>query len=51
MPHHFFAYMNRMKYIRRWGLMRNTQAERFIGGADVLGQHRAAGQRPLPQGL
>ena len=27
MPHHFFAYMNRMKYIRRWGLMRNTQAE------------------------
>lgn len=27
MSHHFFAYMNRMKYIRRWGLMRNTQAE------------------------
>ena len=27
MPHHFFAYMNRMKYIRRWGLMRNTQSE------------------------
>lgn len=27
MPHHFFAYMNRMKYIRRWGLMRNTQME------------------------
>ena len=27
MAHHFFAYMNRMKYIRRWGLMRNTQAE------------------------
>ena len=27
MPHHFFAYMNRMKYIRRWGLMRNTKIE------------------------
>ena len=27
MAHHFFAYMNRMKYIRRWGLMRNTKVE------------------------
>ena len=27
MAFHFFAYMNRMKYIRRWGLMRNTQVE------------------------
>ena len=27
MPHHFFAYMNRMKYIRRCGLMRNTKIE------------------------
>ena len=25
--HHFFAYMSRMRYIRRWSLMRNTQAE------------------------
>lgn len=24
---HFFAYLARMKYIQRWGLMRNTQAE------------------------
>ncbi|MDD5602715.1 MAG: 5'-deoxynucleotidase [Eubacteriales bacterium] len=24
---HFFAYMSRMKYISRWGLMRNTQNE------------------------
>ncbi|HOV70225.1 MAG TPA: 5'-deoxynucleotidase [Clostridia bacterium] len=24
---HFFAYMSRMKYIQRWGLMRNTQPE------------------------
>lgn len=25
--HHFFAYMARMRYINRWGLMRNTQTE------------------------
>ena len=24
---HFFAYLSRMKFIRRWGLMRNTQPE------------------------
>lgn len=24
---HFFAYINRTKYIRRWGLMRNTENE------------------------
>lgn len=24
---HFFAYLSRMKFIRRWGLMRNTQSE------------------------
>lgn len=24
---HFFAYLSRMKYIRRWGLMRNTRTE------------------------
>ena len=27
MAYHFFAYMNRMKHIRRWGLMRNTKIE------------------------
>lgn len=27
MAFHFFAYMSRMKYIRRWGLMRNTLPE------------------------
>ena len=27
MSFHFFAYINRMKYINRWGLMRNTRAE------------------------
>lgn len=27
MEHHFFAYMARMKLIRRWGLMRNTIPE------------------------
>ncbi len=25
--HHFFAFISRMKYINRWGLMRNTQQE------------------------
>ena len=28
MEHHFFAYINRMKFIQRWGLMRNTLPER-----------------------
>ena len=27
MEHHFFAYINRMKLIQRWGLMRNTMPE------------------------
>lgn len=27
MSYHFFAMMSRMKYIRRWGLMRNTEEE------------------------
>ncbi len=27
MEHHFFAYICRMKFIRRWGLMRNTMTE------------------------
>lgn len=27
MRHHFFAYISRMRYIARWGLMRNTQKE------------------------
>ena len=27
MHHHFFAYISRMKYINRWGLMRNTLPE------------------------
>ena len=25
--HHFYAYLSRMKFIRRWGLMRNTMPE------------------------
>ena len=25
--HHFFAYLARMRFIRRWGLMRNTTEE------------------------
>ncbi len=27
MAHHFFAYISRMRFIRRWGLMRNTLPE------------------------
>ena len=27
MPYHFFAYLSRMKLIRRWSLMRNIQPE------------------------
>ena len=27
MAHHFFAYLSRMKLIRRWGLMRNIRTE------------------------
>ena len=27
MEHHFFAYIARMKFIQRWGLMRNTMPE------------------------
>ena len=30
MEHHFFAYINRMKFIQRWGLMRNTMPENDI---------------------
>lgn len=26
-PSHFFAYMSRMKFIQRWGVMRNTHSE------------------------
>ena len=28
---HFFAYMARMKFIERWGLMRNTDTEKYYG--------------------
>ena len=27
MPSHFYAYMARMKFIKRWGLRRNTREE------------------------
>lgn len=27
MEHHFFAYVSRMRFIQRWGLMRNTSPE------------------------
>ena len=48
--HHFFAYMARMKLIRRWSLMRNTQPENdaehslqvamLAHGLAVLGRER-----------
>lgn len=50
MAYHFFAYMSRMKYIRRWGLMRNTlpendmehamQAAMIAHGISVIGTLR-----------
>ncbi len=50
MEHHFFAYINRMRYIQRWGLMRNTfqendmehsmQAALFAHGIALLGVQR-----------
>ena len=27
MKHHFFAYVSRLRYIRRWGLMRSVMPE------------------------
>lgn len=54
MPSHFYAYLNRMKYIRRWGLMRATQPENdmehalqtalLAHGIALMGQQRY--QRP-----
>ena len=28
--HSFFALLHRMRYIRRWGLMRNTEEENIL---------------------
>ena len=27
---HFFAYISKMKWIRRWGLMKNTAEEKIM---------------------
>ncbi len=50
MAHHFFAYLSRMRFIRRWGLMRNTlpendlehagQAAMFAHGIALIGVKR-----------
>ena len=50
MEHHFFAYISRMRYIQRWGLMRNTfnendlehsmQAAFFAHAIAVIGVRR-----------
>ncbi|MHB1229778.1 MAG: 5'-deoxynucleotidase [Halothiobacillus sp.] len=56
---HFFAYLARMKYIVRWGLMRNTRAENIqehslqvamiahalaVIGNDLFGEHNDIGR-------
>ena len=40
MEHHFFAYISRMRFIQRWGLMRNTLPEN-----DLEHAAQAAGSR------
>lgn len=54
---HFFAYLSRMKYILRWGLMRNTQPENIqehslqvavIGHALAVINNRVFGGRADP---
>ncbi|MDO5021822.1 MAG: 5'-deoxynucleotidase [Eubacteriales bacterium] len=50
MAHHFFAYLSRMKFIMRWGLMRNTlpendmehsmQAAMFAHAIAIIGNER-----------
>lgn len=52
MEHHFFAYISRMRFIQRWGLMRNTlpendlehaaQAALFAHAIAVIGRRRYA---------
>lgn len=52
MEHHFFAYISRMRFIQRWGLMRNTlpendlehaaQAALFAHAIAVIGKRRYA---------
>ena len=35
-PYHFFAYLSRMRYINRWGLMRNTFQENIQEHSHVV---------------
>ena len=37
---HFFAYMSRMRFINRWGLMRNTQSENIQEHSLQVGDDR-----------
>lgn len=37
MGHHFFALISRLKYISRWGLMRNAQAENVQEHSHMVG--------------
>ena len=44
MEHHFFAYISRMRFIQRWGLMRNTLPENDLehAGQTALFAHAIA---------
>ena len=37
MSYAFFAYLSRLKLIRRWSLMRNTQPENDADGTGITG--------------
>ena len=43
---HFFAYLSRMRYINRWGLMRNT----FQENIQEHGPGKRAGAQPPSRG-
>ena len=55
--YHFYAFINRMKYINRWGLMRNTDRENLkehsfqvavIAHALALIEKERSGRRRIP---
>ena len=42
--HHFFAYLSRMKHIKRWGLMRNTETENIKEHSMAMGLFHETGE-------
>ena len=50
MSHPFFAYIARMRYIVRWGLMRNTMQENIQEHSHMVAvlAHARAGWPPWP---